>query len=500
MGLSWLNMNKAGFAQGIIGLFLTVMWLNFFPFYGPGYYALGKSDLLAPHFFTAAHVIALIAGSWIYTRIQAGSIIDVAIKLFPVGLAVLTMVATIPGVVNSSQLFSLLFILQGLMSGMLISRWMVWFSSEITVLQRGRIFGLIVGLSFITLSTAIIFSSAGGFFIGYLMSSLAMLIGGYFCNILPLPKSRREPLDWSKLTPPADLLVFAALGYASVSLLYNISYGQQVQQPLLAWAQIIPYVVLSFVVAKLTDKTGLLLFQLGAFLLTGIGFTIYTINISNSVALIAVGMLIPAGMLCIHFYYWLSLVERQTKENAPFYLSLGVSFELIVFALVYEFANDIYIGSKAANVIIGAYGIVLALLGVTFSAYTIYRLLIRQQGHPGTDSLVRELKNNSIRHISNPKIEYLLNMYIEEPNELEKMLARQYNLTSREIEVANFLFQGYSNEDIRSTLYISMNTLKYHIRHIYSKIGVSQREKAAEKVYDALMKRKVKQADSAYEK
>jgi DNA-binding CsgD family transcriptional regulator len=492
MGLNCLNIKKAGFARGIIGLFLTVMWLNFFPFYGPGYYALGKSDLLAPHLFTAAHILALIAGSWIYTRMPTLSTISFTTKLFPVGLAVLTMVSTMPAVVNSDQLFSGLFFLQGLLSGFLISRWMVWFSSEETVLQRGSIFGKIVGLSFIILSVAIILSSVEGYPVGYLFSALAVLIGGYFCAVLPLPESSREPLEWSKLIPPADLLIFAALGYASVSMLYYISYGQQVLQPALAWVQIVPYVLISFVLAKLTDKSGLLLFQVGAFLFTGLGFTIYTINSSSPIALVAVGMLIPAGMICIHFYYWLSLVERQSKHNAPFYLSLGVSFELAVFALVYAFATEISISSRTANMVIGIYGIVLALLGITFSAYTIYRLLVQQQYDTGTGSILREHKKASIRHISNPKIEYLLNFYMENHSELEELLARQFNLTPREIEVAYYLFLGYSNEDIKNLLFISMNTLKFHIRHIYSKIGVSKREKTAEVIYDALINRKVK--------
>ena len=48
-------------------------------------------------------------------------------------------------------------------------------------------------------------------------------------------------------------------------------------------------------------------------------------------------------------------------------------------------------------------------------------------------------------------------------------------LSQRENEVLNLLLEGYPNELIASTLYISNNTLKKHIQSIYNKLGVHSR-------------------------
>jgi len=51
----------------------------------------------------------------------------------------------------------------------------------------------------------------------------------------------------------------------------------------------------------------------------------------------------------------------------------------------------------------------------------------------------------------------------------------KYQLTSRESEVLQLLFDGHSNDEISGELFISPNTLRKHLMHIYKKIGVSSR-------------------------
>lgn len=57
-------------------------------------------------------------------------------------------------------------------------------------------------------------------------------------------------------------------------------------------------------------------------------------------------------------------------------------------------------------------------------------------------------------------------------------IARRYGLTRREEEVLALLAQNRSAQDIEGTLYISHNTAKGHIRHVYAKLGVHSREEA----------------------
>ena len=53
--------------------------------------------------------------------------------------------------------------------------------------------------------------------------------------------------------------------------------------------------------------------------------------------------------------------------------------------------------------------------------------------------------------------------------------ARPGGLTTREVEVLLHVAQGRSNREIASTLWISEKTVRNHVEHIYTKIGVSNR-------------------------
>lgn len=61
------------------------------------------------------------------------------------------------------------------------------------------------------------------------------------------------------------------------------------------------------------------------------------------------------------------------------------------------------------------------------------------------------------------------------PNSVIESLPHINSLTSRESEIIELIFNGYSNKEITEKLVISENTLKIHVRHIYSKIGVSNK-------------------------
>ena len=58
---------------------------------------------------------------------------------------------------------------------------------------------------------------------------------------------------------------------------------------------------------------------------------------------------------------------------------------------------------------------------------------------------------------------------------LTEELYQQYNISPREREVLPLLIQGYSNHQIGETLFISVSTVKTHLRNIYSKFSVNNR-------------------------
>lgn len=63
----------------------------------------------------------------------------------------------------------------------------------------------------------------------------------------------------------------------------------------------------------------------------------------------------------------------------------------------------------------------------------------------------------------------------------------QYELTSRERDVASLLSEGLSNQEIAQKLYISEGTVKTHVHNIYKKLGINTRLRFSSKLSAFIM-------------
>lgn len=54
-------------------------------------------------------------------------------------------------------------------------------------------------------------------------------------------------------------------------------------------------------------------------------------------------------------------------------------------------------------------------------------------------------------------------------------------ISARELEVLDFLARGHSNKEIAKALFVSPNTVKTHLAHLYQKLEVSRRTQAVQK-------------------
>ncbi|PSB08797.1 helix-turn-helix transcriptional regulator [filamentous cyanobacterium CCP1] len=62
---------------------------------------------------------------------------------------------------------------------------------------------------------------------------------------------------------------------------------------------------------------------------------------------------------------------------------------------------------------------------------------------------------------------------------VSKNYIQPVNLSDREREILKLIVEGQTNQEIASHLYLSLSTVKTHVKSIFNKMGVDHRVQAA---------------------
>ena len=73
------------------------------------------------------------------------------------------------------------------------------------------------------------------------------------------------------------------------------------------------------------------------------------------------------------------------------------------------------------------------------------------------------------------------NPFTDDPNKAAKAGIPPTTLSQRELDVLKLVVEGLSNQEIAGRLFLSVETIKTHMRHIMEKLAVSDRTQAAVK-------------------
>ncbi len=121
--------------------------------------------------------------------------------------------------------------------------------------------------------------------------------------------------------------------------------------------------------------------------------------------------------------------------------------------------------------------LILVGLGIILILLMFLVSYIRQKGKLKLQSMKLELENYMLQ----------INELMEEKqntdnSELQSTFFKKYDISERESEVLYLIGAGYSNTEIAEKIFVSANTVKFHIKNIYLKLDVKNRVEALNKM------------------
>lgn len=191
-----------------------------------------------------------------------------------------------------------------------------------------------------------------------------------------------------------------------------------------------------------------------AILLIGLSFLLFIILDRSWLSYILVNTLMMSGFGVCDLFWWSIIGELlDYVKNPAKIFGRGLSANLL----------GIFIGSAIGTKFISIYeGINSSLLVLTL----VFVILI-----------ILPFLNKSLSLIIKDHI-FLFNLYSKEekkPVDLNSTLIKDPILTDRENEIVNLLCTGRTYKMIAEELYLSENTIKTHIKSIYSKYEVQNK-------------------------
>ncbi|WP_374330897.1 response regulator transcription factor [Soonwooa sp.] len=121
---------------------------------------------------------------------------------------------------------------------------------------------------------------------------------------------------------------------------------------------------------------------------------------------------------------------------------------------------------------------ILAFASAILLAFLVVVVKLYQSNREKNKLILRE--NNRIR----TELEKLTSEVNEQGE--DKINLANYNLTDRQIDIVNLVKLGKTNKEIGEKLYISENTVKYHLKIIYSNLGIENRWNLRESLQESV--------------
>ena len=207
-----------------------------------------------------------------------------------------------------------------------------------------------------------------------------------------------------------------------------------------------------------------------AYSFLGIGVVLYvSYYITGSYVFLAWADLVTYFVLVV--YWFLGVLVVKKHDFAIFFV---VGYFLVMLAGLFHI-TPLNFGLHLFPLTFGfvKFGAVFEMLILTYAI--TYKVKIMQEEN---NTIKDELKNYMSQLFSLEERVSMESSVDDSTPEISKKidkLAKEFDLTSREVDVLLCISNQFTNTTIADELFISVNTVKYHTRNIYQKLGIKSK-------------------------
>ncbi|NLC03196.1 MAG: helix-turn-helix transcriptional regulator [Tissierellia bacterium] len=448
--------NSKEYNKPILFYSLFSAWLLSLPFEGQI-----LSSLYLKNSLDLSNLSLIIIGVLIIGLISAGYFVDNIIKAKKVSriITYLVIFGSIVFFFPPSSLWTILILILSFLGGVYIGTWGFYYRLYAPGKTKIEVIGKVLILSnlFMILINVVTINISP--FIGLGVSILFLILSIVFLEQTGI-KSNLEEYSSAinkiqNFKPIVLLLLFIVILTITSGLMYTvINPAFSYLKTLTSWYWAVPYIFVIYILIKSPNRINKSYVLYFAITLIGLSFLLFLILDRSWISYIVINSLMMGAYGVCDLFWWSIIGELFDYVKNPAKLfGLGLAANILGILI------GSTLGSEFININYKLNPAILAMI-IIFIILLILHLLYKY-----------------LSFIISDHIFLIHHYYNEEISEDKKRdyTTRYPDLTNRENEIVNLLFTGRTYKMIAEELFLSENTIKTHIKNIYSKHNVQSK-------------------------
>lgn len=317
--------------------------------------------------------------------------------------------------------------------------------------------------------------------LGFILSTL-MLVLAIWLNHLFNPDEMISPTSIPVQPFPLKLILTVGsiifLIYFNSGLIMNVIFRASLIdvkiQVLEAFLPLAVYLLIYFI----SRKTNLFFIMYGSLISMGVALIVY-IAVRGNIPIVM--FFSDISSILFNVFAFAFAGEVSLKYGRNFNVLRAMVLAVSLGAIAGELAGkSLMTGFNSSTVL--AFGIPLFVLFISFLIIPWLAKYIKEEMKDPVECIEEE-NLQADNHLEVPfNNGNGMSSYSDRLIFANSLLDEGRQLTPRELEIASLLLERYDSDTIAKRLFISQNTLKVHIRHIYQKFQVSRKKEFIERV------------------